>query len=405
MNRRGNRNAVRRVDDDGSKSTAWHRFPLDDHEVLYREGAERVHVLDRAGSWILSRLLEGASRAQTAVRLARRLGIGGADAETMVRRVHDAIVLDSGPSVESADTPGTGAWLSADGVSVVASKRRRHRIAAGIDDWRLTVTTDSSRAASVASMLLGHLARDLHGEPGELIDIEQSPVVFTVRDADGKVTVGDDGALAAHLLAVAVESYLRHVAGLIVLHAAAVAVDEVAVVLLAPSGSGKTTLAGALAGSGHAYLSDDVVPVDAASGAIRPVPMPQCAKSGSWNLLDPAERASASLRLGRPTRYLMPRNFATRPYFEYIIICPRYRRDGTGAACRRLSAVELLAQMAASQSLRTPGLDAGRLERIVEWVPRQRAWSLEFGDTGAAIRCVRALAAAHRRNAAQPGRP
>lgn len=405
MNRRVGPNALRQPGDGRPDSTTWHRFPLDDHEVLYSEGAGRIHVLDGPGSWILSRLLEGASRAHTAARLAGSLGIDAADAATMVLRVHEVILVDRGAAADPPGASGAGEALTAGIVEAGPARRRRHRVVAGIGDWRFTVTTDSSRAAVIACMLLDHLSCAPDGEPGEQVDIERGAAAFMVRHAAGHVVVDDDDALAAHLLAAAVESFLRHVCGLVVLHAAGVAADDVAVVLLAPSGSGKTTLAGALAASGLTYLADDVIPVDAGSGAIRPVPMPQCAKPGSWKLLDPYGRAPQSLRLGRPTRYVMPARFATRPYADYIIVCPRYRQGGAGAACRRLSAVELLSQMAASESLRTPGLDAARLERIIEWVSRQKAWSLEFGDTRAAIRCVRALAAAQCRSAAQTGRP
>lgn len=47
--------------------------------------------------------------------------------------------------------------------------------------------------------------------------------------------------------------------GIVCLHASAVAVKGHAIAFLAPSGSGKSTLATALAGRGHAVLSDDVV--------------------------------------------------------------------------------------------------------------------------------------------------
>ncbi|HYH44363.1 MAG TPA: hypothetical protein VEG34_01665, partial [Thermoanaerobaculia bacterium] len=56
------------------------------------------------------------------------------------------------------------------------------------------------------------------------------------------------------------------------LHAAAVAVDGQAVALLAFSRSGKSTLAASLLQAGHALLTDDVLPLEAAPAGFRAHP-------------------------------------------------------------------------------------------------------------------------------------
>jgi hypothetical protein len=55
---------------------------------------------------------------------------------------------------------------------------------------------------------------------------------------------------------------LLHQRGYLVLHASAVAIDNVAVVFLGNSGEGKSTLAFALCTEGHGIIADDIVAVD-----------------------------------------------------------------------------------------------------------------------------------------------
>ncbi|MCZ7597672.1 MAG: hypothetical protein M5U09_07940 [Gammaproteobacteria bacterium] len=109
--------------------------------MLYSEGAGRIHVLDGPGSSILSRLLEGASRAHTAARLAGSLGIDAADAATMVHRVHEVILVDRGAAADPPGASGAGEALTAgivEGWSRRASAaprgRRYRRLAVHRDD-------------------------------------------------------------------------------------------------------------------------------------------------------------------------------------------------------------------------------------------------------------------------------
>lgn len=68
-------------------------------------------------------------------------------------------------------------------------------------------------------------------------------------------------------------------------HAAALEVDGAGLLLPGASGSGKSTLAAALASSGAGYLSDELVALDLAGGALVPYPKPISLKAGSFALL------------------------------------------------------------------------------------------------------------------------
>lgn len=63
------------------------------------------------------------------------------------------------------------------------------------------------------------------------------------------------------------------------LHAAALAIDGNAVLLIASSGSGKSTTAWAMTQRGFDYLSDELAPVDLSSMSVHPYPHALCLKS------------------------------------------------------------------------------------------------------------------------------
>jgi len=66
--------------------------------------------------------------------------------------------------------------------------------------------------------------------------------------------------------------------GLYFLHAAALAKDGEATLLVGDSGAGKSTTAYALAAAGMDYLSDELAPVDVAAGRVLPYPRAICLK-------------------------------------------------------------------------------------------------------------------------------
>ncbi len=62
------------------------------------------------------------------------------------------------------------------------------------------------------------------------------------------------------------------------LHAAALALDGYAVLLIASSGSGKSTTAWAMTHRGFGYMSDELAPIDLASMTVQPYPHALCLK-------------------------------------------------------------------------------------------------------------------------------
>lgn len=89
-----------------------------------------------------------------------------------------------------------------------------------------------------------------------------------LRTVECRPDPATDAALVAVLVAGLVISFLLTMAGGTVLHASAVAVDGRAVAFAGASGSGKSTIAAMLCGAGARLVTDDVLRLDTAEGAV-----------------------------------------------------------------------------------------------------------------------------------------
>jgi hypothetical protein len=133
--------------------------------------------------------------------------------------------------------------------------------------WEPFLTDEDDRAD--ATFAVGHA--------GDVLSLSEGGT--TVHHAD-LWTLTD--ALRYRMLEVVESRLARYVS----LHAAAVARDGRLVLFAGPSGAGKTTLTLALLGAGWSYLTDDLAPVDRATGEVEPFPKPLGVKDpGRWDAL------------------------------------------------------------------------------------------------------------------------
>ncbi|MCZ7599555.1 MAG: hypothetical protein M5U09_19965 [Gammaproteobacteria bacterium] len=319
-------------------------------------------------------------------------GIAETEASGVLARVRRMLENDS-TSDNAPTAPSPRGEGTARGPLSNWCNRRRFRLALEFDGAVVGLATDSIRIADLIVRRFGYIGGMARpSDSPHWILIESNATQFSVSSATGLIRLGNENELDAYLLHEIVECAIRQFSPLIVLHAGAVARAGVGIVLMAPSGAGKTTLTGVLARSGFEYLGDDVVPIAADDYAVIPVPMPLCAKAGSWPLLDPDNRTATAIRLGRDTRYIVPETSSTAKLRAYVVVCPRYQSDLGAAELRPLGTVEKLQTLVASESLRTPGLDCARLARIVEWMGTVEAWSMDYGDTDSAVETIARLA-------------
>ena len=240
-------------------------------------------------------------------------------------------------------------------------------------------------------------ARVRNREPTATIDLFAGDEGYLVTEDDRVLEATGDPFVARWALvrALAAASYAgrRLVA---VLHAAAVAAGEAAIVLAGAGGSGKTTLAAGLVRNGLSFLADDAVPLSA-DGEVLPIRLAMSIKAGGWPIvgaLFPGLAQQPVHRLGRgQCRYLWPGaaavpdpSVAAKPVAA--VVFPRYCREAA-PALERLTPLSLLAGLGATGTL--PARQPAEFASLLRWAERVPAFRFVFGDLDGAVAAVRRL--------------
>ncbi len=236
---------------------------------------------------------------------------------------------------------------------------------------------------------------DADGLPsGPLVDLFVSPEGQALVTVDGVIVHRPGSAPMGRWLAI------RQLAGRIhpgrrwmaLFHAAAVALPgQGAVLLPAASGSGKTTLAGALVAAGGTLLSDDLAPVEAATGEVWPFPMAMSVKAGSWPIfteLHPGFADTPVSVIGATTvRYFRPPGplAAAAGHPVSAIALPRYEA-GSPLRVEPVAPQELLRAIIAGGTWPPEGSE--ELRALLALLERVPACRLVYGDVRAAARAL-----------------
>ena len=127
--------------------------------------------------------------------------------------------------------------------------------------------------------------------------------------------LGDAGDVASTFVSAALAPCLQQ-RGVATLHAAAVASQAGAVLLLGPSAVGKSSLAAALVERGHALLADDVTGVALDAGG-RPLALPAFPRQKLWaqtlDKMDWRGQAGARVRQGLEKHWVEPERYCAEP--------------------------------------------------------------------------------------------
>ena len=166
----------------------------------------------------------------------------------------------------------------------------------------------------------------------------------------------------------------------LVLHAAAAARDERAVILTGASGSGKSTLVTALVLAGMSYLTDDSLAVGDEMH-IRSNPKPIALDRGSCRALSLAVDPSASTQTGKVL--IAPRSLGIVLDAEHrctpaLIVRPRFRR-GSGTAVAPLTPAEA-AELLADQAFNFAADGTAGLRAVATLGRSCTALIIEYGD-------------------------
>jgi hypothetical protein len=241
------------------------------------------------------------------------------------------------------------------------------------------------RASSTTEPVLSFMIVRSTDDP-EFVDVYRDAVMVRARV---------QRALAVAHVVWAMNSEVVAAAGAhLLLHAAAVERSGAALVVSGAEGSGKSTLAAALVRAGLAYVTDEVVAVDATTGAIAPYAKPIVLERGSWPLFDelgPPPRSAngdADQWLVAPHR-LAPGPVATEPSMPRVLIFPSYE---PGAACEpepvdRADAVIAVCTHSFNFRARSPGA----LEVVARLVRASACFRLRYRDAHIAAGVAREL--------------
>jgi HprK-related kinase A len=214
------------------------------------------------------------------------------------------------------------------------------------------------------------------------------------------LTTSDEALALAYLVWQINQRAVAESGARLLLHAAAAARDESAVLLPAPSGAGKSTLVAGLVAAGFEYLTDDVCALDANGSCAVPYPKPIAIATPAVREL--FDRPGAPLITGERSRFVGEEAFlsaadlggtiASRAVAASLVVVPAYR---AGAATRleplsRAEAAVLLAE----QSFNFNELGGAGLFAIGELVRGCTCHRLTYSDLAAGVACISELLAA-----------
>lgn len=184
------------------------------------------------------------------------------------------------------------------------------------------------------------------------------------------------------------------------IHAAAVVKNEQCLLMPAVSGSGKSTLTSALVANGFDYCSDDMVLLTFQPVRIRPAPASIGLKKGSWSILETCHPSLATLPTHlrndhKRIRYLPPpdnlliKDPGTQLAVSHIVF-PRYQPDRQ-VEIRTISQAEGLCRITEAGYDVQGGLNAARVEQMVQWISQVPCFEFIYSDLKEAVDALKGL--------------
>ena len=183
------------------------------------------------------------------------------------------------------------------------------------------------------------------------------------------------------------------------IHAAALVVDDLAIILAGNNGAGKSTLTAALINDGFHYLADDVTLLVDSGRRIVSTPACITVKSGSWEPLREFYPQLASLPVhtradGKKVRFLPPPSTAfcapvSQP-LRHALVFLRY----SPSAAPSLTAVSKAAafeRLAADGLTSSAGITRDAIAQSLEWLARVDCYEMNystFDDAASMLRDI-----------------
>jgi hypothetical protein len=363
-------------------------FPVEDHTLIVRPGAERLFLLNSTARFIWDTYAESGDEAACVAALAGAFGLSPAHVAQDVAATlatWDAGGLLTQPT---AHTPAPFPPPPA-----TAPQQWRHY---QLGAFAFSVGLEEGTLAEDLPLRIAHY---------EIPAPPPGAPQYTVRQQDKQWIVLRDGAhvdtgespFAARV--VLLYDALRAAYGAepwcASLHAGAIGLGDRCVVVAGASGAGKSTLAIAAQLAGLDCLGDDAAPVLEHSGHIAAVPLAAMLREGSWGLFTGLEHrfhlSGIHVRETGRVRFLAPRApqpLHTRKPCALLFV---RRAPGAAPALRPMGLVETLTQLGETGFWVRP--DHVAVTRWLAWLATLPRYALHYDTPGEGVALLRSLLA------------
>lgn len=261
------------------------------------------------------------------------------------------------------------------------------RLTIALGAVRIGIWFTGERAPRLLHGMLAHLEAPAGPCDEHLIVLERASGIGLARrnaETDWNTWKQSGAALKLELTNIALE----HIA-CIALHAATVARDDAAMLLVGAPGAGKSTLSVGLDASGFAMESDDITEL-LPDGTVRGVPLPATAKTGAWPLLTPhrpaLEDCPVFIRPDRKRVRYLPLALRATPAPRPVRLIVLLDRDADAeAALTRIPAEQTLGTLIEGAWSSDRRLSTTAFRALAACLAGATGYRLTYSDLGDAI--------------------
>ena len=370
---------------------------LDENLVVFRNGGDRLHILDPLACWIWESCTSGVDLDEIALNLAQHYQIPVEQAVLDVRNITDRFRLNAllpglttFQHIIPKESPGANHVATLPDSPPLFSSRYR------LAECRIQVDLYDESLEQHMLPLFKYLEdNDSTSEPDHHIAVTREESGYNlIIDQTTKVHRPEGESITVALYWQFGEIACNHADWLLAIHGGAVEKHGVSVILSGASGSGKSTLIAALAASGFRGLGDEVIQISRGEQHAIAIPLPICIKEGSWQALrayyPTLEHNRVFLRHGKRVRFLPAdkNGFMNDAVYPHNLLLFLKYKDGEDLSLSRLSATEALQGLIEADSLFGNPLDSARVAEQLDWIGRMKAHRLIYGDLEEAIHAV-----------------
>ena len=382
------------------------------HVVWFRESNRWIEFREPAW-YVYSRYSGGDTREEITGGLENRYGLPASEAERFMEEILESVTV---ATTTAAPLSGRIPDDNAGRRFIFTPFSTRHY---NFRQRPVTIKYSSPLTEYYIHRPLAHLETPVSGNRSLTFELsdhdtgtgrEEKIYIFSKKQSNASASPGeasfDNPGLLKHHLYKEIANHIYGIADgewLLHIHASAVTSGSSAILFPSPSGSGKSTLAALLQipetdlyGTEFRFMSDDFVPVDAASMKAHPFPAAITVKEGSFPHIsayyDAAEDADARFEglKSRSVRYLMPRfpdGDPMTPVQVKSIVFVNYQ-PGISFKLKKLSTIKALGMFHDEAWVSHNPLHA---QKFIDWFATVPCYRLTYSDTSAAKRAVAEL--------------